>query len=119
MEKMVAKNPVKYGALSATPKFSMSLEFVKNTPYEARSEEDKIPFWSKMPLHLEYRTTDKAAIDALLSYMYNSGRMERVLGGAALHHKNSPDADFNQRNMNATILTRHVAMVCSMGKGQP
>jgi hypothetical protein len=116
-KKMVAKYPAKYGTLPVTPKFSMSSEFVKNAPYEAWSEEDKIPFWSKMPWHLEYRITDKAAIDALLSYMYNSGRMEHVLGGAAFHHKNSPDADFNQRNVNAAILTRHVAMVCSMGRG--
>jgi hypothetical protein len=69
-----------------------------------------------MPWHLKYRTTDKAAIDALLSYIYNSGRMEHVLEGAAFHHKNSPDADFNERNVNAAILTRHVAMVCSMGR---
>ncbi len=34
-KKMVAKNPVKYGALLATPKFSMSSEFVKNTQYKA------------------------------------------------------------------------------------
>jgi hypothetical protein len=100
----------------ATPKFSMSSEFIKNTPYKARSEEDKILFLSKMPWHLEYRTTDKAAIDALLSYMYNSGRMEHVLGGAAFHHKNSPDADFNQRNVNATILTWHIAMIRSMSR---
>jgi hypothetical protein len=100
----------------ATPKFSMSSNFIKNALYKAQSEENKIPFWSKMPWHLEYRTTDKSAIDALLSYMYNSGRIERVLGGAAFHHKNSPDADFNQRNVNATVLTRHIAMVCSMGR---
>ncbi len=115
-KKMVAKNPAKYGTLSATPKFSMALEFVKNTPYEAQYEEDKIPFWSKMPRHLEYRTTDKAAIDVLLSYMCNSGRMECIQGGAAFHRKNFPDADFNQRNVNAAILTWHVAMVCSMGR---
>jgi hypothetical protein len=48
-KKMVTKNPAKYGTLSATPKFSMSLEFVKNTPYKVWSEEDKILFWSKMP----------------------------------------------------------------------
>jgi hypothetical protein len=48
--------------------------------------------------------------------MYNSGRMEHVLGGAAFHHKNSPDADFNQRNVNGAILTWHVAMVHSMGR---
>jgi hypothetical protein len=43
-KKIAAKNPTKYGALLATPKFSMSSEFVKNTPYKARSEEDKILF---------------------------------------------------------------------------
>jgi hypothetical protein len=32
-KKMVAKNPAKYGALLATPKFSMLSEFVKNTLY--------------------------------------------------------------------------------------
>jgi hypothetical protein len=115
-KKMVAKNSEKYGSLSATPKLSISSEFVKNTPYKAWSEEYKIPFWSKIPWHIEYRTTDKAAIDALLSYMYNSGRMERILGGAAIHHKSSPDADFNQRNVNAAILTWHIAMAHSMGR---
>ncbi len=67
-------------------------------------------------MNLKYRTTDKAAIDALLSYMYNSGRMECILEGAVFQHKNSPAADFNQSNVNATILTWHVAMVCSMGR---
>jgi hypothetical protein len=32
--KMIAKNPSKFGAIATSPKFALSTEFVKNTPYK-------------------------------------------------------------------------------------
>jgi hypothetical protein len=85
---MVNKNPLKFGAIDKTPRFALSTDFVKNTPYAERSDNDKIPFWAKMPLHLECRESDKGHIKAILSYMYRSGRMGCILGKAAFHHLN-------------------------------
>jgi hypothetical protein len=90
---------------------------VKNTPYEARSDNDTIPFWSKMPFHLKCCTLQEAEIDAILSYMYLTGQMGLVLGNAAFHHINpSPDSIAGEQDINAGILVWHIAMVRSMGQ---
>jgi hypothetical protein len=67
---MVNKNPSKFGAIDKTPRFALSTNFVKNTPYEERSDDDKILFWAKTPWHLECRKSDEGPIKAILSYMY-------------------------------------------------
>ncbi len=114
---MVNKNPSKFGVIDKTPRFALSTDFVKNTPYEERSDDDKIPFWAKAPWHLECRESDEGPIKAILSYMYRSGRMARILGKAAFHHLNpGPNATAGERDINAGIVTRHIAMIHSMGR---
>ncbi len=56
---MVNKNLSKFGVIDKTPRFALSTDFVKNTPYAERSNDDKIPFWAKMPWHLECCESDK------------------------------------------------------------
>ncbi len=114
---MVNKNPLKFGAIDKTPRFALSMDFVKNTPYAERSDDDKIPFWAKTRWHLECCKSDKGHIQAILSYMYRSGRMACILGKAAFHHLNSgSDAMAGERNINAGIVTRHIAMIRSRGR---
>jgi hypothetical protein len=114
---MVNKNPSKFGAIDKTPRFALSMDFVKNTPYKERSDDDKFPFWAKTPWHLECRKSDEGPIKAILSFMYRSSRMARILGGAAFHHLNpGPDAMANEHNINAGIVTRHTAMIQLMGR---
>jgi hypothetical protein len=109
---MVNKNPSKFGTIDKTPRFALSIDFVKNTPYKEGSDDDKIPFWTKTPWHLECRESDKGPIEAILSYMYRSGRIARILGKAAFHHLNpGPDATAGKRDINAGIATRHIAMI--------
>ncbi len=48
-EKMVTKNPYTYGTINNVPHFVLECNFVKNTPYAERSEEDNIPFWLRIP----------------------------------------------------------------------
>jgi hypothetical protein len=114
--KMVAKNPEQFGAITKTPKFALSANFVKNTPYEARSNDDTIPFMPNMPLHLECRTLQETVINAILSYMYRTGWMGLVLGDAAFHHINpGPNARAGEWDINAGILVQNIAMVRSKG----
>ncbi len=51
-EKMVTKNPYKYGTIDKVPHFVLEHNFVKNTPFVEHSEEDNIPLWSRTPYHL-------------------------------------------------------------------
>jgi hypothetical protein len=114
---MVNKNPPKFGAIDKTPRFALSTDFVKNTPYAERSDDNKIPFWAKTPWHLECRESDEGHIEAILSYMYRSGRMAFILDKASFHHLNpGSDATAGERDINAGIVTRHIAMIRSMGR---
>jgi hypothetical protein len=109
---MVNKNPSKFGAIDKTPRFALSMDFVKNTPYKECSDNDKIPFWAKTPWHLECSESDEGPIEAILSYMYRSGHMARILGEAAFHHLNpGPDTTAGECDINAGIVTRHIAMI--------
>jgi hypothetical protein len=77
---MVSKSPSKFGALPTTPKFALISDFVKHIhmPYEVRSDvvdPNPIPFWSKMPWHIECRILDEVQIEALLAYMDCTGCM--------------------------------------------
>ncbi len=63
-EKMVTKNPYKYGTTDKVPHFMLERNFVKNTPYAECSEEDNIPFWLRNPYHLEYVFCDGGAFRA-------------------------------------------------------
>jgi hypothetical protein len=70
--KMVDRNQFKYGSIVKVPNFVLEKDFIKNTPYTERSEEDDIPFWAKMPFHLEYVSTDEDHVDQILAYMYRA-----------------------------------------------
>jgi hypothetical protein len=114
---MVKRNPSKFGAIDKTLRFALSTDFVKNMPYEERSDDDKIPFMAKAPWHLECRESDEGPIEAILSYMYQSDRMSRILGKADFYHLNpGPDATATERDINAGIVTRHIAMISLMGR---
>ena len=49
--KMVDQNQFKYGSIVKAPNFVLEKDFIKNTPYAERSEEDNFLFWAKMPFH--------------------------------------------------------------------
>jgi hypothetical protein len=71
-QKMVAKKPYKYGAITKIPEYVLERDFIKHTPYAKLSEEDDIPFWAKMPLHLEYLLKDKDMLEHILAFMYRT-----------------------------------------------
>jgi hypothetical protein len=119
--RMVARNPSKFGAISLTPKkFALVMDFVKYTPYKERSMEtnpNTIPFWLKMPWHIECHTSDEPKIDALLSYMDRTNCLAQLFGEAAFHHVNlGPKATAGERDTNVGVVTRHIAMVWSVGR---
>ncbi len=118
--RMIARNPSKFGAISLMPKFALVTDFVKYTPYKERSMEtnpNAIPFWSKMPWHIECHTSDEPKIDALLSYMDCTNCLAQLFGEGAFHHVNpGPKATAGGRDTNAGVVTWHIAMVRSVGR---
>ena len=85
---MVTQNPFEYGLLTKVPQFVIEKDFIKNTPYAERLNDNDIPFWAKMPFHLEYLTVDKEKIEQILAYMYCLKRFQGLFGDAAFHHRN-------------------------------
>jgi hypothetical protein len=87
-EKMVKRNPYKYGTINKVPHFVLERNFVKNTPYAKRSKEDNIPFWLHTPYHPEYVLVMEEQLELILHYMYCSKRFQILFGEAAFYYKN-------------------------------
>jgi hypothetical protein len=71
-QKMVAKKPYKYGSITKVPEFVLKRDFIKHTPYAKQSKGDDIPFWAKMPFHLEYLAINKDALEHILAFIYQT-----------------------------------------------
>jgi hypothetical protein len=116
-QKMVAKNPYKYGSITKLPQLVLERDFIKHTPYAKRSKEDDIPFWAKMSLHLEYLLKDEDMLKHILAFMYRMKQFQRILGEAAFYHPNlgfdfmAGDCEFL-----AGVLMHHIAMVRSTSR---
>jgi hypothetical protein len=78
--KMVKKNPSKYGAIRRAPGFTLVADFIKNTPFAERSNKDKIPFWAKMPYHIECLVILEDKIKAILAFMYRIKQFQGLFG---------------------------------------
>jgi hypothetical protein len=113
-QKMVAKNSFKYGSLTKVPQFVLEKDFIKNTPYAERSNDDDIPFWAKMPFHLEYQVMHGESLEHILAYMYRTKRFQGLFGEASFYHRNpGMEATAGERDILAGVLMRHIAMVRS------
>jgi hypothetical protein len=116
-QKMVVKNPYKYGAITKVPEFILERDFIKHSPYAEQSKEDDIPFWAKMPLHLEYLLKDKDMFKHILAFMYCTNQLQRILGEAAFCHWNPGfDSMAGDQKILAGVLMRHIAMVWSTSR---
>jgi hypothetical protein len=116
-EKMVKKNPYKYGIIDKVPHFVLEHNFVKNTPYTECSKEDNIPFWLRTPYHLEYVLVMEEQLELIFHYMYCSEQFQILLGEAAFYYKNpGMEASGSEQGMLAGVLMHHIAMVQSMNK---
>jgi hypothetical protein len=82
------KNPYKYGSITKVPEFFLERDFIKHTPYAERPKENDIPFWTKLPLHLEYLLKDKDMLEHVLAFMYRTQQFQGILGEAAFYHQN-------------------------------
>ena len=106
------KNPYKYGAITKVPEFVLERDFIKHTPYAEWSEEDDLPFWAKMPLHLEYLLKDKDMLKHILAFMYPTKQFQGILGEAAFYHWNPRfDSMAGDWEILTGVLMRHIAMV--------
>ena len=113
-QKMVAKNSYKYGSLTKVPQFVLEKDFIKNTPYAEQSNDDDIPFWAKMPFHLEYQAMHRESLEHILAYMYRTKWFQDLFGEAAFYHRNPGiEATAGERDILAGVLMRHIAMVWS------
>jgi hypothetical protein len=82
------KEPLQVWTIDKVPHFVLECNFVKNTPYVERSEEDNIPFWSHTPYHLEYVFVMEEHLELILHYIYWSKRFQFFFGEAAFYYKN-------------------------------
>jgi hypothetical protein len=109
---MVKKNPSKYGAIRQVPGFTLAADFIKNTPFVEHSNKDKIPFWAKMPYHIECITILEDKIKAILAFMYRVKWFQGLFGEAEFSFKNPGlEALAGDCTILAGVLTRHIAMV--------
>ena len=116
-KKMVAKNHYKYGSITKVPQFILEKDFIKHTPYSERSNKDNIPFWAKMPFHLEYLKTNKDELEHILAFMYRTKRFQGLFGEASFYHQNpGMDSTAGKREILAGVLMRHIAMVRSTSR---
>jgi hypothetical protein len=105
------------GRLPSTLSLYWKKDYIKNTPYAERSERDDIPFWACTPFHLDYVATDEENLDQILAGMVWSKRFQALFGKAAFYHCNpGMDASGPERNILASVLMHHIAMVCSINK---
>jgi hypothetical protein len=85
-QKMVAKNPYKYGLITKVPEFVLERDFIKLTPYAKQSEGEDIHFWAKLPFHLEYLAINEDALEHILAFMYQTKQLQCLFGEAAFYH---------------------------------
>ncbi len=91
--------------------------FIKNTPYAERSEEDNIAFWLHTPYHLEYVFVMDEHLELILHYMYWSKRFQFLFGEAAFYYKNpGMEVSGSEQGTLAGVLMHHIAMVQSMNE---
>jgi hypothetical protein len=104
-QKKVAKNPYKYGSIIKVPAFVLERDFIKHTPYAKWSKEDGIPFWVKIPFHLEYLLINEDSLKHIFQGLF---------GETAFYHQNPGfDSTAGDRKILAEVLMRHIAMVRS------
>jgi hypothetical protein len=115
--KMVKKNPSKYGAIRRVPGLTLIADFIKNTPFAECSDKDDIPFWAKMPYHIECFAILEDKIEAILAFMYCIKQFQGLFGEAAFYFKNlGLEASAGERTVLARVLTHHIAMVWLMSR---
>jgi hypothetical protein len=115
--RMLTCNPSKYGMIVRVPQFFLEKDFIKNMPYAERSDEDDIPFWARMPFHLECEAVDEDHLKQILAYMYRAKCFQALFWEAEFYYK-IPRLDASageERSTLAGILMRHIALVRSMG----
>jgi hypothetical protein len=116
-QKMVAKNPYKYVLITKVQEFLLERDFIKHTPYAEQSKGDGIPFWAKMPFHLEYLPINEDILEHILAFMYPTKRFQCLFGEAAFYHQNQGyDSMAGDHEILAGFLMRHIAMVRSMSQ---
>jgi hypothetical protein len=87
-KKMVAKTPYKYGPITKVPQFILEKDFIKHTPYAKRSDDNDIPFWAKMPSHLEYLRLNEDELEHIFAFMYRTKQFQGLFSEAAFYHQN-------------------------------
>ena len=66
-QRMIACNPYKYGTIVRVPQFVLERDYIKNMPYAERSDNNGIPFWTRMPFHLECEASEEDHLKQILA----------------------------------------------------
>jgi hypothetical protein len=115
-QRMIARNPYKYGTIDRVPKFVLERDYIKNTPYVERSDNEGIPFWACTPFHLECEASKEDHLEKILAYMYRTKLFQALFGEAAFYYRNPElNASAGECSTLARVFMRHISMVRLMG----
>ncbi len=79
-QRMIARNPYKYGTIDRVPKFVLERDYIKNTPYVERPDNEGIPFWARPPFHLECEASEEDHLEKSLPTCIVRNSSKRSLG---------------------------------------
>ena len=117
-QRMIACNPSKYGTIVRVPQFVLERDYIKNTPYAERSDDNDIPFWARMPFYLECKALKEDHLEQILAnIMYCTKCFQAPFREAGFYYKHPGlNASAGECSTLAGVLMRHIVMVRLMGR---
>ena len=118
--KMIDKNPTKYPCMTwgrGLPEFFLTRDFVKNTAFVLRDDEEDLPGWAKNVVHIEVATEDEHTLQSVLEYMKRNGMFKANFGEFAWLVINPGwNATFSEKDTLGSLVERHAAVMLCIGK---
>ena len=117
---MFTNNPDKYPRMiygRPLPEFTVLKDFVKNTPFEPRDEDEDLPAWAKQALHLELPREHQEFVTEVMLFMMDSGKWKRLFGTFTWIAINPGfNASSTDSNTLGVMVERHSAVMRNIGK---
>ena len=117
---MIEKNPEKYSCMTwgrGLPEFFLTRDFVKNTAFVVRDDEEDLPGWAKNVVHTEVASEDEHTLQSVLKYMKKNGMFKSNFGEFAWLVINPGwEATICEEEILASLVERHATVMLCIGK---
>ena len=119
---MVIKNPTKYPkekylSGEGLPSFVLVREFAQNAPWEERDENEDLPGWAKMIIHVEVAEKMEYLLRDCLQYLVKTGELNLHFGEFAWLVVNpGGDATLAEKQALGLDIEQHTAVMLCVGK---